>query len=428
MDTVHYPDLNETLYCEKLSNGLEVRILPKSGFQKTYAVFSTRYGSVDNHFQANGGTEKRVPDGIAHFLEHKMFEEPEGDVFSRFAGQGASVNAFTSFDRTSYLFSATDHIEDNIETLLNFVQNPYFTDDNVEKEKGIIGQEIQMYRDQPDWRVYYGLIESMYSQHPIHIDIAGTIESISKIDKETLYACYETFYHPGNMTFFIVGGVEPDQIITQIRNNQQKKSFGPYTEVRRMFPIEPPEVHEKQRVITLPVSLPKCLFGFKEKVDHLDPGMILYRELTTKLVFDLLFSPSSNVYQTLYDENLISDQFGFEYQANSDYAFSVIGGETRNPELLLIRIRELIEPIKQAGIDEKSFNRCRKKRMGNYLRLLNSPEAIANEYTKYSFKQIDFFRFLNVYQNLTLDDLNRRMNEHMEWEQLAVSIVRNGIS
>ena len=355
-----------------------------------------------------------------------MFEEPEGDVFSRFADHGASANAFTSFDRTSYLFSATDHIEHNIETLLNFVQNPYFTDDNVDKEKGIIGQEINMYKDHPDWRVYYGLIESMYSQHPIHIDIAGTIDSIANIDKELLYACHETFYHPGNMTFFVVGGVNPEEIITLIRNNQQQKTFAPYKDALRLYPEEPYEVLTKQTITELPVSLPKCLFGFKEKVSHLNPDEVLFRELTTKLLFDLLLSPSSEVYQTLYDDNLITDQFSYEYQASANYAFSVMGGESKDPELLLARVRELIEPLMESGFDQISFERCKKKRIGNYLRVLNSPEAIANEYTKYSFKSIDFFRFLSVYESLTLNDVNQRMKDHIQWEQLAVSIVRNG--
>src|SRR5690554_4684887 len=349
MEMINYPHLNETLYVEKLPNGLNVRILPKPGFQKTYAVFSTRYGSVDNHFKLSDGTEKRVPDGIAHFLEHKMFEEQEGDVFSRFADQGASANAFTSFDRTSYLFSATDHIEENITTLLNFVQNPYFTDENVDKKKGIIGQEINMYKDHPDWRVYYGLIEAMYSQHPIHIDIAGTIESIAKIDKEMLFDCHKTFYHPGNMTFFVVGGVDPDKIMSLIRTNQEKKSFPAYKDISRIYPDEPYEVTTKKSIGKLSVSLPKCLFGFKEKVSYLDPEAVLYRELTTKLLFDLLFSPSTSLYQTLYDENLISDQFGYEYQANTQFAFSVIGGETKDPELLISRIREGIEAIMVSG-------------------------------------------------------------------------------
>src|SRR5690554_483381 len=206
MQVKSYPHLNETLYIDELPNGLKVYVLPKKGFQKTYATFSTRYGSIDNHFKVGDQEEVKVPDGIAHFLEHKMFEEPTGDIFAQFASQGASANAFTSFDRTAYLFSATEQIHSNIETLLNFVQNPYFTDESVEKEKGIINQEIDMYKDNPDWRCYFGLIESMYQAHPVHIDIAGTNESIMHITKELLYDCYHTFYHPSNMSLFVVGG------------------------------------------------------------------------------------------------------------------------------------------------------------------------------------------------------------------------------
>ncbi len=426
MNTKAYPRVNEVLHTEVLPNGLEVRIVPKPGFSKTYAVFSTRYGSIDNQYIAGDGSQVTLPDGIAHFLEHKMFAEPDGDVFLSFAEKGASANAFTSFDRTAYLFSATDHIDDNLDTLLNFVQHPYFTDENVEKEKGIIGQEIQMYQDQPDWRVYYGLIEAMYASHPIYIDIAGTIESISKIDKETLYACYETFYHPANMSLFIVGGVEPESVMARIRTNQAAKSFKPYTEVERIFPVEQPGVRERERVIALPVSLPKCLFGFKEPItEPLQPDEMLHRELATKLLFDILFSQSGQIYQTLYEENLISDSFGYDYQASEQYAYSMIGGDTRDPELLIARTRELLGIVQVSGIQEAEFNRVKKKRIGNYLRMFNSPEAIANEYTKYRFRQIDFFEFLAVYEALTLVDIQKRYEDHFNWEQLASSIVRS---
>ena len=426
MHTETYTRLNEQLYSEVLPNGLEVRILPKLGFSKTYAVFSTRYGSIDNHFQLEVEPEVRVPDGIAHFLEHKMFEEPEGDVFQKFAEHGASANAFTSFDRTAYLFSATDHIDDNIETLLDFVQRPYFTDENVEKEKGIIGQEIQMYRDNPDWRVYYGLIEALYERHPIHIDIAGTIDSISKIDKETLYTCYNTFYHPSNMALFVVGGVDPEVTMARIRSNQAAKTFPPAREIKRFYPEEPANVSERQRITELPVSLPKCLFGFKEHIEaELNPATLLTREITTKVMLDVLFGPSSTVYQSLYDENLISDSFGFDFNISPQYAFSMIGGETRDPDLLLERIRTLLGEIAEKGIAETEFERCKKKRIGNYLRMFNSVEAIANEYTKYRFKQIDFFTFLPAYEAITLADVEARFRSHFDWEKLAVSIVRS---
>lgn len=425
MQTISYERLNETLYTEQLDNGLKVYILPKPGFQKTYATFSTKYGSIDNHFQVEGKDKVKVPDGIAHFLEHKMFEEPEGDIFSQFASQGASANAFTSFDRTVYLFSATGQISENLETLINFVQNPYFTDENVEKEKGIIGQEIKMYQDHPDWRVYFGLIEAMYHKHPVHIDIAGTVESISHITKETLYECYHTFYHPANMSLFIVGGVDPEAIMKQIRSNQQGKSFEPQGDIRRFFPVEPAEVKQALKETHLPISEPKCMFGFKEQVTPASGEELLQKELLTKVMFDVLLSQSSTIYQTLYDENLISDSFGFNYNCSSEYCFSMLGGDTRDPEALIARFRELLEPVLSSGIDEVNFERSRKKKIGNYLRMLNSPEAMANEFTNYQFKGSDFFSILSVYENMTIDQINQRMKEHFQWDQMAVSIVRN---
>lgn len=225
MKTIEFKQLDETLYYEKLANGLDVYILPKKGFSKTFVTFTTKYGSVDRTFVPIGETESvTVPDGIAHFLEHKMFEKEDGDVFQKFSEYGASANAFTSFTRTAYLFSSTDNIYKSTETLLNFVQEPYFTEATVNKEKGIIGQEITMYDDQPDWRLYFGTIENMYHHHPVKIDIAGTIESIDGITADHLYTCYNTFYHPSNMLLFVIGAVEPEEMMTFIRDNQGKKN------------------------------------------------------------------------------------------------------------------------------------------------------------------------------------------------------------
>ncbi|MCM3272042.1 EF-P 5-aminopentanol modification-associated protein YfmH [Paenibacillus elgii] len=423
MRTIPYPHVKETLYAEELPNGLSVFILPKEGFQKTYATFTTKYGSIDNDFQVEGEARRKVPDGIAHFLEHKMFEEPTGDIFSVFAAQGASANAFTSFDRTAYLFSATEHIEDNLSTLLNFVQNPYFTDANVEKEKGIIGQEINMYRDNPDWRAYFGLIETMYHNHPVHIDIAGTIESIGEITKEMLYECYHTFYHPSNMSLFVVGGVNPQEIMELVKRNQAEKTFKPQGTIHRYFEDEPHQVKAARKVTVLPVSLPKCLFGCKEPGQLLRGRELLKRELIMKVLLDVLVSPSSAIYQKLYDEQLISDSFGSEYNIAENYAFTVIGGDTKDPERLIGRVQEEIDRVKADGIASADFERSKKKKIGAFLRQLNSPEAIANEFTKYRFKGIDLFDILPVYEELTLEDVNERLREHFDWSRLAASIV-----
>ncbi|XEC97171.1 M16 family metallopeptidase [Paenibacillus tarimensis] len=423
MEALDYPVVKETLFREVLPNGLEVYILPKAGFQKTYATFSTRFGSVDNCFSVGDEPLLRVPDGIAHFLEHKMFEEPTGDIFATFASQGASANAFTSFDRTVYLFSATEQIEANLETLINFVQHPYFTDDNVEKEKGIIEQEINMYKDNPDWRVYTGLIDAMYQKHPVHIDIAGSVESIRKIDKESLYKCYETFYHPSNMMLFIVGGVNKDAIMELVRTNQAAKTFPQIGSIRREIESEPQQVKIPQKKSTLPVSLPKCLFGFKEKEPASNSEQLQERDIISKLMLETLLGQSSELYQALYDDNLISDSFGFEYNSGNGYAFSIIGGETRDPDELLRRIRSSIESAIKDGINESTFERTRRKRIGSYLRMLNSPEAIANEFTRHKFRGGDLFELLPLFEQATLEQVNNRMKEHFDWNQMAVSIV-----
>lgn len=423
MEQIHYDRLQETLYHEVMDNGLQVFVLPKPAFQKAYATFATKYGSVDNHFRVEGGEETRVPDGIAHFLEHKMFEEPEGDIFATFASNGASANAFTSFDQTVYLFSATENIETNLSTLVDFVQRPYFTDENVEKEKGIIGQEINMYADNPDWRVYFGLIEAMYAKHPVHIDIAGTIESISTITKETLYTCYNSFYHPSNMLLFVVGGVDPEKVLSLIRTNQSGKSYDKQGEIERIFEDEPEEVATKRLETKLAVSIPKMMFGFKEKVDDLTGEAAVRRDLTTKLMLDLLLGSSTTLYQKLYDEELISDSFGHEFNSSPQYAFSAIGGDTKDPDLLLKRIKEEIDPILKTGFAEKDFERARKKKIGGYLRMLNSPESIAHEFTRYQFRGGDLFEVLPIYESITLEEVNERLLKHVNWDQLAVSLV-----
>jgi predicted Zn-dependent peptidase len=424
MSTKPYPKLQETLWNETLDNGLEVYILPKPGFTKTYATFTTKYGSIDNHFTPPGRETIRVPDGIAHFLEHKMFEEPEGDIFSKFASQGASANAYTSFDRTVYLFTATGEVEANLDTLLHFVQNPYFTDENVEKEKGIIVQEIDMYKDNPDWRVYFGLIEALYSKHPVHIDIAGTADSVRSITKEMLYDCYHTFYNPTNMTLFVVGGVDPQETMERIKRDQASKKFPAGGEIQRLFEAEPESVNEEKRVIQLPVSLPKCLFGFKEQ--PVEGDQAVRRELASKLMLEALLGASSTLYQQLYDDNLISDGFGHEYNTGPGYSFSIIGGETRDPDELVRRVSEAMFHAAETGITPEIFERTRRKKIGAYLRMMNSLESIASEFTRYRHKGGDLFTLVEVYESLTLEEVNARLKEHADPSRRAISIVRSG--
>ncbi|WP_078391447.1 EF-P 5-aminopentanol modification-associated protein YfmH [Shouchella patagoniensis] len=426
MKPLEFKQLEETLYYEQLDNGLDVYILPKHGFHKTFATFTTNYGSVDNEFIPLGRTEPiKVPDGIAHFLEHKMFESEEGDVFHTFGKQGASANAFTSFTRTAYLFSSTTNVNKNVETLLDFVQHPYFTDKTVEKEKGIIGQEITMYDDNPDWRAYFGTIESMYEKHPVKIDIAGTIPSISKITKEDLYTCYETFYHPSNMLLFIVGAVDPDEMMTLVRENQRHKTFPESKGIERRVDPEAGKADQPERVITMPVQTPKLFVGFKEGNPSRQSEDLLKYELSLNVLLDLMFGPSSEAYEALYDAGYIDDSFAFDFTAEKGFGFSIIGGDSNYPDELQEKIEQTIESFKQEGLSEPEANRALKKKIGSFLRALNSPEFIANEFTRYRFNDMNLFDVLPMLESLSAKDLESVLHEHFVPEAKTVVVVKD---
>ncbi|PEM30858.1 EF-P 5-aminopentanol modification-associated protein YfmH [Bacillus wiedmannii] len=406
MEKIVYEQLKETLYYEKLPNGLDVYILPKQGFNKTFATFTTKYGSMDNTFVPLGKEEMvRVPDGIAHFLEHKLFEKEDHDAFQLFSKQGASANAFTSFTRTAYLFSCTSNVEQNLNTLLNFVQEPYFSEKTVEKEKGIIGQEIQMYQDNPDWRLYFGLIDSLFVKHPIKIDIAGTIESISKITKDLLYECYETFYHPSNMLLFVVGAIDPEKTMDLVRENQAKKDYKNQSEIVRSFEEEPDEVNEKKKIISMPVQTPKCLVGIKA-INLKEKGeALLKQEIALTLLLDYLFGKSSVHYESLYNEGLIDDSFSYDYTEENNFGFAMVGGDTKQPDELEERLKSILLKTNYDQLDEAALERVKKKKIGGFLRSLNSPEYIANQFTRYAFNESSLFEALTVLESLTVQDL-----------------------
>lgn len=320
MNKKTYPEIDEVIYTKKLDNGLSVFLMPRPEVEKTYAIFSTAYGSIDQKFVPIGKSEMiTVPDGVAHFLEHKLFEKEDGDVFADFGKLGASANAFTSFTKTAYLFSATDHIEENVKTLIDFVQDPYFTEETVEKEKGIIAQEIKMYDDQPDWQSFMGTVKALFKNHPVNIDIAGTVDSIMKITKDDLYTCYHTFYHPENMSLFIIGNFDAESMLRLIEENQAAKQFEPMNEITREFPDEPDEAASESVEINMPVSIPKCTVGIKESSSHLKGQDFLKKELLTTMVLDHYFGRGGEFYQELYDEELIDGSFSFETTIDSNF-------------------------------------------------------------------------------------------------------------
>ncbi|NJP36295.1 EF-P 5-aminopentanol modification-associated protein YfmH [Alkalicoccus luteus] len=424
MEKISFDQLQEQLYHEKLDNGLSVFLLPKPGFQKTYATLTANYGSIDNHFVAGDGSEKKVPDGIAHFLEHKMFESEEGDVFQEFSAQGASANAFTSFTRTAYLFSATSNVEKNLTTLLDFVQEPYFTENSVEKEKGIIEQEIKMYEDNPDWQNFFGLLKGLYKHHPVQIDIAGTVDSIRQISKEDLYTCYESFYHPSNMVLFVVGNLEPEKMMTLIRANQSAKTFPESNPPQRILPEEPVDVQKTEAVIPLPVQTPRCLIGIKQPAAGLEGRDLLQHELGMQLLLELAFGSSSSAYQRMYAEGLINDSFSFDYTSEKEFGFIAAGGETARPDDLVEALRRELISLKQSGVEADHFERLKKKKIGFFLRALNSPEYIANQFTRYHFNGMNLFDAVPVLEALDAAYVERLLEQTLDFEnRMTVSKV-----
>jgi predicted Zn-dependent peptidase len=422
MEKIEFKQLQEELYHEKLENGLEVYILPKKGFNKTFATFTTKYGSIDNHFVPLGSKEYiKVPDGIAHFLEHKLFEKEDGDVFQQFSKQGASANAFTSFTRTAYLFSSTSNVELNLDTLMDFVQEPYFSEKTVEKEKGIIGQEITMYDDNPDWRLYYGVIQNLYENHPVRIDIAGTVESISHINKDLLYECYGTFYHPSNMLLFVVGPVNVEQTMKQIKDNQNKKQFEPVTEIKRQFPNEPVAAAEKKQVLQMNVQTSKCLVGIKANQVEQSGSDMLRNELSLNIILDILFGKSSDHYQKLYSEGLIDDSFSYDYSQEKGFGFAMIGGDTPSPDKLAETLKSMLMTAKQGdNFTNESLERAKKKKIGGFLRAVNSPEYIANQFTRYAFNEMNLFDIVPTLESITMDEIKTAAAEFISEDRFTV--------
>ncbi|SFC08587.1 Predicted Zn-dependent peptidase [Bacillus sp. OV322] len=422
MEKITFEQLREELFHEKMENGLEVYILPKKGFNKSYATFTTKYGSVDNHFMPLGKSEfLKVPDGIAHFLEHKLFEKEDGDVFQQFSKQGASANAFTSFTRTAYLFSSTSEFEKNLKTLVDFVQEPYFSDKTVEKEKGIIGQEINMYDDNPDWRLYFGCIENMYKHHPVKIDIAGTVASIADITKELLYECYGTFYHPSNMLLFIVGPVDAGKLMDDIRNNQLSKDYKDQPNIQRRFEEEPPEAAKKSQTIRMNVQTPKVMMGVKAVNVNQSGKEMLKAELAANLLLEMLFGKSSPLHEELYNEGLIDQSFSYDYTQEQGFGFALVGGDTEQPEQLTEKLRTILLSAKTGkGISEESLSRTIKKKIGSFLRSLNSPEYIANQFTRYAFNDMNLFDVVPALEEISFKDIQKTAAELIDEDRITV--------
>lgn len=416
-----YETIGETLYKEKLPNGLTVFLLPKEEMAKTYAIFGTNYGSIDQDFVPIGQKERvKVPEGIAHFLEHKLFEKEDRDVFQDFGKQGASANAFTSFTSTAYLFSATDNIMENTKTLIDFVQDPYFSEASVEKEKGIIAQEITMYDDQPDWQSFMGTIKSLFHNHPVNIDIAGTVESIQDITKDDLYTCYRTFYHPENMAIFIAGNFNAEEMLGMIRDNQAAKQFEKVEEIQRFYPDEPETAAEKKKVLEMPVSIPKSIVGIKEKSVPTDPLEFIKTDLYLDIIMDHFYSKGGKFYQDLYQSGMIDSSFYYETSIEKNFGYSMIGGNTEQPDEFAEKVQAQLLSLATEKIPNDKFETLKRKKIGQVLRSMNSVEYIANQYIHYNSIGFDFLQLVPVLEGLDVNEMNAFLNNWISEDRLAV--------
>lgn len=428
MQVIENLKVREKLYIEKLENGLTVMIIPKLGVQKKYIIWGTNYGSNDSKFIVPGEEkETEVPNGVAHFLEHKLFEQENGtNSLDVLTALGVEANAYTTNDHTAYLFECTDNFYEALDELMDYVQHPYFTDENVEKEKGIIGQEIAMYDDYPEWKVYLNAMQAMYHNNPIKIDITGTQETISKIDKEILYKCYNTFYNPSNMALVVSGDFEPSKILEEIKRRLiDKKSNG---EIKRIYPEEPEEIVQDKIEQRLEVSQPLYTIGIKDTIkkcsfDNKDE--IVKKHISMEILLNILLGRSSNLYQELYNEQTIYGSPSLDYEFGKTYAHVLITGQSKDPDKVYAKFKEEVRKMKENGINKENFNRIKKMIYGNYVKEYNDVQDIARMFLADYFKGINSFEYLEEIEGINEEYVNQVLNSVFKEEKMILSVVRN---
>jgi predicted Zn-dependent peptidase len=415
--------LGETVHVQTLDSGLRVYIIPKRGFTKKYAFFATRYGGISNHFKLSNGEEVNMPMGIAHFLEHQIFEDQEESTFVKFEKIGANVNAYTSNTSTVYYFDTVHDFDKGLGYLMELVQNTSITAETVEKEKGIIIQEINMYKDELDWSLTMNLYRAMYHNHPIIHDIAGTVESVSGTSAEEILACYHHFYTPNNMSVFIYGDVNPEETFKLVDSLQTPK-FRAKSEVPLvLIPDEPHEIKEKRIEIKGDIPKDRFYIGFKA-----DP--LLFGDESNKyaaairVANDIIFGRSSKLYEKAMQQGLITDGFDVDSQFGKGYAFAVVGGESKNIDALYELIIEALKEALEKGLDEDDFKRMKRKLVGRLLISFNALQSLASNYTYHIMKGTDLFDYVNWLQELDYDDVMAALKVFYDVDNHAISVIR----
>lgn len=418
MKTVKSELLNEEYFEIDHPCGLKIFVMPKSDYKGAYAIFATNYGSVDNCFKINGEDKPTyVPDGIAHFLEHKLFESEELDAFARFEKTGASANAFTSFDKTCYLFQCSDNFESSLEILLDFVKSPYFTEKTVQKEQGIISQEIKMYDDNPDWQVLFSLLEAMYESNPVKTDIAGTVESISKINADLLYKCYNTFYNFSNMALAVVGNVDVNKVL-EIADKVLKNESS--IEIERFSPDENDNVVKNYTEKTMNVDIAKFAIGFKEKYKEKSAKEIV----AVNILLDIIVGKVSPLYEEMLKEGLIGSSFYYEYFMGRGFCSPMFFGESQNSKEVAKRILQKIIELKENGINQEDFEISRKRLYGLELRSFNDVDDIARGLISSYFDKKTLFSFIESYKTITKDDVFNALEKGFEKDKMCLSVIK----
>ena len=404
------PTLGETIHRRVFPSGLTAYVVRKPEFTKSYATLATRYGSIDTSLKRNGRM-RRLPDGVAHFLEHKIFETPHGDAFDLFAARGASANAYTSFSTTRYLFGTSTDYAGNLRTLLDMVFDLHVTDENVEKEKGIIGQEIAMYDDDADWRIYFGALQGLYSRHPVRLDIAGTQESIAGIDPELLRAVHRAYYHPKIM---VLTAVSPEPVSVTFRAVQEcveARSFGPAPGRRPAVPAEARRARRRSVEVRLPVARPRLALACKDDAPVRAGKALLRRELASAVALDALFGNSGSVFLELFESGLVDENFSAGYTADPSYAFAMLGGETDDTGRLRRALDPALDAAVKKGLSPAAFERMRNKVLGSYARAFNAPERIAHLLVGHHMRGTTVADQREVLFGLTRAAVNRRLRE-----------------
>lgn len=411
--------LNERYYEIDHSSGLKIFIYPKENYSSSYAIFGTKYGSTDNCFKVGeNGKYTSVPEGIAHFLEHKLFESEERDAFTRYAETGASANAYTSFDKTCYLFSCSGNFSASLEILLDFVTSPYFTPETVQKEQGIIGQEIKMTNDEPGWASLFTLLKAMYKHHPVSIDIAGTVQSINEITAELLYECYNAFYNLNNMALAVAGNVSVDEVLAVadkiLKPSEEKK-------IERLFEEEPKEVVSRYAEKHLNVARPLFAIGYKEDVGNV--RRTLKQSMESEIMLDIIAGRTSDLYEQMMDKGLINTSFNAEYFEGQGYGAHIFSGESENPEEVRKSIDKEIFRLQADGININEFERIKKKHYGEFIMGFDDVDSVANYLISDYFNGDGLFDGLATLESITAEDINKRLKESLDINNSSMSVI-----